>query len=424
MIITPRTSLKGTIHVPGDKSISHRSIMLGALSNGTTRIRGFLMGDDCLSTIRCFRDMGIHIDTEEDQVIVNGKGLHGLQAPENTLDVGNSGTTLRLLSGILAAQDFTCSITGDESIRTRPMKRIMTPLREMGAHIESIEGNDRAPLQIRGRKLHNITYHSPVASAQIKSCILLASLYTDGSSKIIEPVLSRNHSEIMLNAYGATIKTEGSTITSTPVLELKATDIVVPGDISSAAYFLVAGLIMPDSDITIEGVGINPTRDGIIRVLQGMNGDLTLTNKKTINGELVADLRVKTSQLVGTTIDKELIPTLIDEIPAIAVAACFAEGTTVIKDAAELRVKESDRIETMVNELSKMGASIVGTEDGMIINHSPNLQGATIETYHDHRIAMSMAIAALMAQGSSEIQGSNCIDISFPGFFNLIDRIS
>ncbi len=424
MIIKPKKSLSGVIRVPGDKSISHRAIMLGALAHGTTTIKGFLMGEDCLSTIKCFRDMGIHIDINDAVVTVEGKGLHGLQKPITELYVGNSGTTLRLLSGILAAQDFECTITGDDSIKTRPMKRIMDPLQKMGADITSIECNDRAPLFIKGSTLQNITYHSPVASAQIKSCIMLASLFTEGKSKIIEPVLSRNHSEIMLNVFGAHVKTDVSTITTSPVGELVATDIIVPGDISSAAYFMVAGLIISNSDITIEHVGINPTRDGIIRVLKAMNGDLSLLNKRTINGELVADIRVKSSKLKGTVIDKNLIPTLIDEIPIIAIAACFAEGTTIIKDAAELRVKESDRIETMVSELTKMNANIKGTDDGMIIQHATKLRGNGVESYDDHRVAMSLAIAGLASEGTTHINNSDCVDVSFPGFFKIIDEIS
>ncbi len=424
MIIKPKKSLSGTLRVPGDKSISHRAIMLGALAHGTTTIKGFLMGEDCLSTIKCFRDMGIQIDINDAVVTVKGKGLHGLQKPATDLYVGNSGTTLRLLSGILAAQDFECTITGDDSIKTRPMKRIMEPLQKMGANIVSLESNDRAPLVIKGSKLQNIAYHSPVASAQIKSCIMLASLFTEGNTKIIEPVLSRNHSEIMLNVFGAHVHTDGSTITTSPVQELVATDIMVPGDISSAAYFMVAGLIVDNSDITIEHVGINPTRDGIIRVLKAMNGNITLLNKRTINGELVADIRVQSSKLKGTIIDKNLIPTLIDEIPVIAIAACFAEGTTIIKDAAELRVKESDRIETMVSELTKMNANIKGTDDGMIIKHSPKLKGNDLESYHDHRVAMSLAVAGLVSEGVTHIHHSDCVDISFPGFFELIDGIS
>ncbi|QUH27489.1 3-phosphoshikimate 1-carboxyvinyltransferase [Vallitalea guaymasensis] len=424
MIIHPVKSIQGEINVPGDKSISHRAIMLGALSKGITNIKGFLMGEDCLSTIRCFRDMGIDIEINDSLVTVNGRGLHGLKKPENELYVGNSGTTLRLMSGILAPQDFDCIITGDDSIKSRPMKRIIDPLTKMGANIVSIESNNKAPLKIIGSKLHNITHNSFVASAQVKSCIILASLYTENDTKIIEPVLSRNHTEIMLNYFGGNITTEGSTITSTPVKELYAKDINIPGDISSAAFFMVACLITKNSQLVIKNVGINPTRDGIITVLKAMNGDISLLNEREINGELVADIKVKSSKLSGTVIDKDIIPALIDEIPVIAVAACFAEGKTIIKDAQELKVKESNRIETMVTELSKMGADIIGTDDGMIISHSPNLRGATVKSYNDHRVAMSLAIAGLVAEGKTDINESECIDISFPGFYNSLQNIS
>ncbi|GMQ56836.1 3-phosphoshikimate 1-carboxyvinyltransferase [Vallitalea sediminicola] len=424
MIIHPMKSIHGEISVPGDKSISHRAIMLGALSKGITNIKGFLMGEDCLSTIRCFRDMGINIDVNDSIVTVSGKGLHGLKKPKSELYVGNSGTTLRLMSGILAPQKFDCIITGDDSIINRPMKRIIEPLTKMGANIVSMDDNNKAPLKITGTKLHNITYKSLVASAQVKSCIILASLYTENDTRIVEPVLSRNHTEIMLNYFGGNITTNGSTIINTPVKELYAKDIAIPGDISSAAFFIVACLITKNSQLVIKNVGINPTRDGIIKVLKAMNGNISLLNQREINGELVADIHVKSSVLTGTVIDKDIIPTLIDEIPVIAVAACFAEGKTIIKDAEELKVKESNRIETMVNELSKMNANIIGTDDGMIISHSPNLIGATIKSYNDHRVAMSLAIAGLVAKGTTTIPQSECIDISFPGFYKSLQNIS
>jgi 3-phosphoshikimate 1-carboxyvinyltransferase len=424
MIIHPVKSIHGEITVPGDKSISHRAIMLGALSKGITNIKGFLMGEDCLSTIRCFRDMGIDIEVNDSLVTVKGQGLHGLKKPKDELYVGNSGTTFRLMSGILAAQEFDCIITGDDSIKIRPMKRIIDPLTMMGANIISINDNNKAPLKITGTKLHNITYNSLVASAQVKSCIILASLYTDDDTKIIEPVLSRNHTEIMLNYFGGNITTNESTIISCPVKELYAKDITIPGDISSAAFFIVACLIAKNSELIIRNVGVNPTRNGIIKVLKAMNGDISLLNEREINGELVADIKIKSSKLTGTVIDKTIIPTLIDEIPIIAVAACFAEGKTVIKDAEELKVKESNRIETMVTELSKMNADIIGTDDGMIISHSPNLRGASVKSYNDHRVAMSLAIAGLVAEGETDITQSDCIDISFPGFYTSLQNIS
>ncbi|MCT4598640.1 MAG: 3-phosphoshikimate 1-carboxyvinyltransferase [Vallitalea sp.] len=424
MVINPVNKINGEINVPGDKSISHRAIMLGSIAKGTTTIKGFLMGEDCLSTIRCFRDMGIDIDINDNCVIVKGKGLHGLTKPNKELYVGNSGTTFRLMSGILAAQNFDCIITGDDSIKNRPMKRIIDPLRKMGANIESLHNNDKAPIKIIGSKLNGIKYTSSVASAQIKSCILLASLYTNNETQVIEPVLSRNHTEIMLNYFGGNIVTDNTTAISNPVKELNANDIIIPGDISSAAYFMVACLIIPNSEILIKDVGINVTRDGIIRVLKAMGGFIELRNKREINGELVADIYVKSSSLKGTVIDKKLIPTLIDEIPVIAVAACFAEGMTIIKDAAELKVKESNRIETMVTELSKLNANIIGTDDGMIIHSSPNLTGATVESYNDHRVAMSLAICGLASKEQIYINNSDCVNISFPNFYKLLDEIS
>jgi 3-phosphoshikimate 1-carboxyvinyltransferase len=424
MVINPVNKINGEINVPGDKSISHRAIMLGSIAKGTTTIKGFLMGEDCLSTIKCFRDMGIDIDINDTCVTVKGKGLHGLTKPNKELYVGNSGTTLRLMSGILAAQNFDCIITGDDSIKNRPMKRIIDPLRKMGANIKSLNSNDKAPIKIIGSKLNGIKYTSSVASAQIKSCILLASLYTNNETQVIEPVLSRNHTEIMLNYFGGNIVTNNTTAISNPVKELNANDIIIPGDISSAAYFMVACLIIPTSQILIKDVGINVTRDGIIRVLKAMGGFIELRNKREINGELVADIYVKSSSLKGTVIDKKLIPTLIDEIPVIAVAACFAEGTTIIKDASELKVKESNRIETMVTELSKLNADIIGTDDGMIINNSPNLTGGTVESYNDHRVAMSLAICGLASKEQIYINNSDCVHISFPNFYKYLEQIS
>lgn len=423
MKINSVSKVKGTLSVPGDKSISHRAVMLGSIAKGNTSIKGFLMGEDCLSTIKCFRQMGINISVRATDVLVEGKGLAGLNKPSETLYVGNSGTTLRLLSGILSAQPFECTITGDDSIQKRPMKRIIDPLTNMGANIISIKNNDKAPLRIVGSDLNNITYESPVASAQVKSSIMLASLYTDGITKIIEPSVSRNHSEIMLNYFGANVETVDNTVICNPVKELYGQEVIVPGDISSAAFFMVAGLILPNSEILIKNVGINPTRDGIITALKNMNGNIELLNIRTISGELTADILVKSSKLHGTVIEKDIIPKLIDEIPVIAVAACFAEGKTVIKDAAELKVKESNRIEAMVTELTKMDATIESTDDGMIITGTHSLKGASVESYHDHRIAMSLAIAALTTNEGSTINNSECIDISFPTFFEDLSKL-
>lgn len=415
--------LRGEITVPGDKSISHRAVMFGALAKGTTEITGFLRGADCLSTISCFRQLSISIEETTDKIIVHGKGLHGLSAPADTLDTGNSGTTTRLLSGILAGQNFTSVLTGDASIQKRPMRRIMTPLSQMGASIRSINGNDCAPLQITGNALHGISYLSPVASAQVKSAVLLAGLYADCETSVTEPAVSRNHTELMLKSFGADIRSQGLTATVQPEPALSGMDILVPGDISSAAYFIAAGCLVPDSEILIRNVGINPTRDGILRVAREMGADITLLNEKN-TGEPVADLLVKSSSLHGITIGGEIIPTLIDELPVIAVMAAAAEGITVIKDAAELKVKESDRIAVMTENLSAMGCDITATADGMIINGGNTLHGAVIDPRLDHRIAMSFAIAAMIADGKTKIKDADCVKISYPDFYGDLRRLS
>jgi 3-phosphoshikimate 1-carboxyvinyltransferase len=417
--------LKGVIKVPGDKSISHRSVMFGALAQGTTEVTNFLQGADCLSTIRCFKQLGIEIENHPASyhVVVRGKGLHGLSKPTDILDVGNSGTTMRLISGILCGQRFESSLIGDESIKRRPMGRIMTPLSMMGADIKSLKGNDCAPLAINaevGSKstLTGIHYNSPVASAQIKSCILLAGLYAEGETSVTEPSLSRNHTELMLSTFGATIKSVDNTATIIPNPQLIGQKINVPGDISSAAYFIAAGLLVPNSEIVIKNVGINPTRDGILQVCRQMGADITMENIIDNGGEPVADLVVRSSELTATKVDGKLIPTLIDEIPMIAVLACFAKGQTVIKDASELKVKESNRIDVMVDNLTRMGADITATSDGMIINGGKPLHGATIDSKDDHRIAMSFTIAALLAEGETTILKSECVDISYPNFYS------
>lgn len=423
MIFTRTQSLQGILTVPGDKSISHRCIMLGALAEGTTEVHGFLQGADCLSSIACFEKMGVTIDNSGELVRIHGLGLHHLKSPSDILDVGNSGTTTRLMSGILAAQPFTSMIDGDASIRKRPMKRIMTPLAQMGASITSLEGNDCAPLRIEGRSLHGIHYQSPVASAQVKSAILLAGLYAEGETSVTEPYVSRNHTELMFEAFGVPIHCEGTTVTVQPVSSLLAQNISVPGDISSAAYFLVTGLITPNSCITIQNVGINPTRDGILEVCRAMGAKLTMENVKASVGEPTADITVSTSSLHGTTIEGALIPKLIDELPIIAVLACFAEGTTVIKDAQELKVKESNRIDVMVTNLSAMGADIEDTDDGMIIHGGKPLHGAVIDSHLDHRIAMSFAIAGMNADGNTEILGADCVNISYPDFYSHLSSL-
>lgn len=423
--ITKAENLKGIITVPGDKSISHRSVMLGALSKGTTHVSGFLTGEDCLSTVSCFRKMGIDIEIDGTNVTVHGKGLNGLTAPVDTLDVGNSGTTLRLMTGILAAQPFTSHVTGDSSIQKRPMDRVSIPLSLMGADITGTDKNGKlcAPLTINGKKLKAIEYKLPVASAQVKSAVILAGLYADGETVVVEPEPTRDHTEIMLNYLGANIRHEGDKIICSPVKELYANDISVPADISSAAYFITAGILCPNSEIIITNVGINPTRTGIIDVFKEMGADIKISNERESAGEKTADITVKTSSLRGVTIGGDIIPRLIDEIPVIAVAACFAQGQTVVKDAQELKVKETNRIKTVAEELSKMGADITETEDGMIINGVGKLNGAVTESHNDHRIAMSAAVAGLMAEGETTINNSECVDISFPGFFELVNSL-
>ena len=415
--------LKGEVTVPGDKSISHRAVMFGALSQGTTEVTNFLQGADCLSTIDCFRRLGIQIENTPEKILVHGKGLHGLTQSNTMLDVGNSGTTTRLISGILAGQTFETTLNGDESIQSRPMKRIMEPLSMMGADIKSIYGNNCAPLKITGAPLHGIHYHSKVASAQVKSCILLAGLYADDITKVTEPSISRNHTELMLRGFGAKVTCDGKTASISPDPELFGQKIEVPGDISSAAYFIAAGLIVPGSEILVKNVGINPTRDGLIRVCQDMGADISLLNKRENGGEPVADVLVRYSNLKATTIEGEIIPTLIDELPMIAVMACFANGTTIIKDAAELKVKESDRIAVMVDNLSRMGAHITATDDGMIIEGGYPLHGAVIDSHLDHRIAMSFAIAALAADGETEIKDAECVNISYPNFYEELSNL-
>lgn len=421
MKIERKTGLKKEIFIPGDKSISHRAIMLGSLAAGTTRITNFLQGADCLSTIQCFQKMGIEIENSQDTVLIHGRGLHGLSCPDSVLDVGNSGTTIRLMSGILAAQPFTVTVTGDASIQKRPMARIMTPLSQMGADIESLHGNGCAPLAIQGSPLTGIHYQSPVASAQVKSAVLLAGLYADGTTSVTEPYVSRNHTELMLRYFGVPVSTEGTTATVTGAgtadCPLSSRDVFVPGDISSAAYFIAAGLLVPGSELYLRNVGINPTRDGILRVVQAMGGSVCYENERMESGEPVADLLIRSSSLHGAEIGGALIPTLIDEIPVIAVMAAFADGTTIIRDAAELKVKESNRIDTVVSNLKAMGADIEATADGMIIHGGRPLHGAVIDTKNDHRIAMSFAVAGLMADGVTDILNDSCVDISYPGFF-------
>ena len=416
--------LKGTISIPGDKSISHRAVMFGSLAKGTTHITNFLSGADCLATIDCFRAMGVEIEQDGTEVNVHGNGLHGLKKPEKQLDVGNSGTTTRLISGILCGQDFEVTLSGDESLNKRPMGRIVKPLTMMGAEIESINGDGCAPLRINGKPLKAVHYESPVASAQVKSAVLLAGLYADGKTSVTEPALSRNHTELMLESFGVQVLTEGTTASVIPPKEMTATDIAVPGDISSAAFFIAAGLVTPDSCITLKQVGINPTRNGIIKVCEAMGADLTMSNVKDDNGEPTADITVKTSRLKGTEIGGELIPTLIDEIPVIALMAAFAEGETVIKDAAELKVKESNRIDLTVDNLVKMGVDAEATDDGMIIRGGNPLKGVSVYCKYDHRIAMTFSIAGINAEGTTVIEDAECVDVSYPNFYEQLHMLA
>ena len=414
--------IKGRLRVPGDKSISHRAVMFGAISKGITNIKGFLTGADCISTISIFKKMGIDIEIQNTAVTVKGKGLYGLSKPGEILDCGNSGTTTRLVSGILSAQNFTSVLTGDKSIQKRPMNRIIAPLTLMGADIKS--NNGFAPLTITGSSLHGIEYNSPVASAQVKSAILLAGLYADSPTTVIEPAKSRDHTELMLKKFGANLNTTKTSATIKPCKELFATDIDVPSDISSAAFFMAAAVLVPGSELILENVGINPTRDGVIKVLKDMGANIEIINSND-EFEPVADIKVSYSKLHATTIGGEIIPTLIDELPLLAAIASLAEGKTIIKDAAELKVKESNRIKVMCEELSKLGVNVLETEDGMEIEGTNKLLGnVTISTHDDHRIAMTFAILGLISEGEIKLDNKACVEISYPEFFDDLRKVN
>ncbi|MBD2305377.1 3-phosphoshikimate 1-carboxyvinyltransferase [Chroococcidiopsis sp. FACHB-1243] len=430
LIVTrPQTGfcLRGCIRVPGDKSISHRALMLGALANGETQIQGLLLGEDPRSTASCFRAMGAEIsELNTDLVRVKGIGLGQLEEPADVLDAGNSGTTIRLMLGILASHpERFFAVTGDSSLRSRPMSRVVKPLQQMGAQIWGRKGNSLAPLAIQGQNLKPIHYQSPIASAQVKSCILLAGLMTEGKTTVTEPALSRDHSERMLQAFGAQLSVDPQThsVTVTGPAQLQGQQVVVPGDISSAAFWLVAGAIVPDSELVIENVGVNPTRTGILAALEMMGADIQLENQRVVAGEPVADLRVRSSDLKACTIAGDLIPRLIDEIPILAVAAVFASGTTIIRDAAELRVKESDRLAAMATELNRMGAKVTELPDGLEITGGTALRGTEVDSYTDHRIAMSLAIAALNASGATTISRAEAAAISYPDFIPTLQQV-
>ncbi|MFB0526595.1 MAG: 3-phosphoshikimate 1-carboxyvinyltransferase [bacterium] len=415
--------IKGEISLPGDKSISHRAIMLGSIAQGETRVKGFSDCADCGNTLNAFLRLGIEIeDHSQGELTIHGQGLKGLTSAKEIIEVGNSGTTMRLLSGILAGQDFSSTITGDESLKKRPMKRIILPLREMGAKISSPDDN-HPPITIVGQKLHPIDYHSPVASAQVKSCVLLAGLYAKGRTSLTEPSPSRDHTERMLKYLGAPVEIKGKTIFIEGVSELEARPITIPGDISSSAFFIVACLLLENSEIRIKGIGINPTRTGIIDILKEMGADIVIENVHELCGEPLADLIVHSSNLRGTEIGGDLIPRIIDEIPVLAVAATQAEGVTEISDAQELRVKESDRIGNVVSELSKMGASIKEKEDGMVISGGRRLVGSSVNSLGDHRMAMALTIGGLIADGETTINDVACIDTSFPHFMETLKRM-
>ncbi|ENQ3106969.1 3-phosphoshikimate 1-carboxyvinyltransferase [Bacillus cereus] len=423
-IVQPaREGLRGTIVIPGDKSISHRSVIFGAIAHGKTTIKGFLPGADCLSTISCFREMGVSITQNGDEVEVIGKGMEGLQEAENVLNVGNSGTTIRLLLGILANTNLHLCLQGDHSIGKRPMKRVTKPLSLMGATIDGREDGTYTPLTIRGGNLQAIDYLSPVASAQVKSAILLAGLRAKGVTSVTEPYVSRDHTERMLQAFGVQVKREGTKVSIEGGQQLTGTNIHVPGDISSAAFFLVGGAITPNSKLILQNVGINPTRTGIIDVLTKMGAKLTIEQCDRDAAEPAANLTIETSRLKGIEIGGDMIPRLIDEIPIIALAATQADGITIIKDAHELKVKETNRIDTVVEELTKLGARIEATDDGMIIYGKTLLKGNTVNSHGDHRIGMMLAIAGCIAEGETLIQDAEAVGVSYPRFFEEIEKL-
>jgi len=421
--IKPAGAIRGEITVPGDKSISHRSIMLGSIARGTTTVCGFLRGEDNMATLNAFRAMGVEVRDDGETLRIEGKGLHGLAEPSDILDCGNSGTSMRLMTGLLAGQGFFSVLTGDQYLRNRPMKRVLEPLQRMGATIFGRAGGDKAPLAIVGRELAGISYTSPVSSAQVKSAILLAGLYADGETEVTEPYLSRDHSERMLRYFGADIETFSSGVRLRGGRQLEGRDITVPGDISSAAFFIVAALIVPGSELLIRGVGVNPTRTGIIDILTAMGAAITMINIREISGEPVADLLVRSSELKGIEIGGDLVPRAIDEFPVICVAASCASGRTVIRDARELRVKETDRIAAMAVNLGKIGVHVVETEDGMELEGVERFAGGTVESFGDHRIAMSLLIAGLAARNEITVNDVECIATSFPNFTSLLEKV-
>lgn len=421
--IGPSGPLRGEVTVPGDKSISHRAVILGALAAGETRIEGFLTGEDCLSTVACIRGLGVNVDVDGNSVRVQGVGLDGLKEPEDVLDAGNSGTTARLLLGVLAGQRFYSVLTGDGSLRRRPMGRVSGPLTEMGAQFWGRGEGNLLPLSVRGGSLKPLEYRSPVASAQIKSAVLLAGLFTDGETAVIEPERSRDHTERMLSAFGAKVSIHFNEARVAGRPDLVGRLVRVPGDISSAAFFLVAASIIPGSDLIIRNVGINPTRTGVLDVLDEMGGRLEYLTRREESGEPVADIRVRAAELHGVEVGGAVIPRLIDELPILAVAALFARGKTVIRDAVELRVKETDRIAAMAGELDILGAEIEEREDGFVIQGGHPVSGGIVRSHGDHRVAMALCIAALAAQSPVSLDSTECIAISYPTFFETLGAL-
>lgn len=424
MKINKVAKINGTITVPADKSITHRAIMLSSLATGKSYINNYLKSDDCLMTMNAFKQMGVNIEQKDNSLIVNGVGINGLKNPVKEIYAGNSGTTTRLLSGVLAGQDFSSTITGDESLSKRPMKRVIEPLSLMGVNIKAKENNFLPMIISANGNLKAINYISPVASAQVKSCILFAGLYADGITTVAEPIKSRDHSEKMFKTFGADISVDGLKVSINHCDKLYSQKVVVPCDISSAAFFIVAGLIVPDSNIKILNVNINKTRDGILTVLKNMGANIVLDNIRTVSGEDVADIEIKSSKLNSTSFSKEIVPSLIDEIPIIVLAATQAEGKTVISGAKELKVKESNRIHSVASQLNKMGANIEETDDGFIINGPTKLKGTVVDSFDDHRIAMMLSVAGLIADGETEILKSDCVKISFENFYEVLKSIS
>ncbi|QVY60164.1 3-phosphoshikimate 1-carboxyvinyltransferase [Cytobacillus gottheilii] len=415
--------LKGNVQVPGDKSISHRSIMFGAIATGETKVTNFLQGDDCLSTISCFRKLGVQIDLQEDQVVIKGSGLAGLKEPEDILHVGNSGTTIRLMMGILAGRDFHSVLIGDESIAKRPMTRVTKPLQQFGASIQGRKNAEFTPISLNGGPLQGTTYEMPIASAQVKSALLFAGLQAEGTTTIIEQARTRDHTEKMIKAFGGKVEVDGLKVSVQGGQELKGTTVHVPGDISSAAFFLAAGAIVPNSKITLKNVGLNPTRTGMIDVLSAMGANLQVAPYENGQAEPAGDLTIQTSALKGTVIDGELIPRLIDEIPIIALLASQAEGQTIIKDAEELKVKETNRIDTVVNELRKLGVKITATDDGMVIDGKSAISGGKVSSHGDHRIGMMLAIAAVISKEEIQLEEAEAISVSYPNFFEHLQSL-